>query len=132
MSAPKIPETPEARAAAILTALVRGATEQQAVALALEWGATPAEATGYVEQAHAAFLALARTSADLERGKALAQLLDLYAKTYRNSDYQRALAVRKEMSTLLGITAPAPKAAKPERDPLSDEIERLEKELGVS
>lgn len=132
MSVPKVPETPEARAAAVLTAIVRGATEQQAVGLALEWGATPAEAAGYVEQAHAAFLALARTSADVERGKALAQLLDLYARTYRNSDYQRALAVRKELSAVLGITAPAPKPAKPERDPLADEIGRLERELGVS
>jgi hypothetical protein len=126
------PETPEARAAATMTAIVRGATEQQALALAIGWGATPKEAVGYVEQAHAAFLALARTSGDLERGKALAQLLDLYAKTYRNSDYQRALAVRKEMSTLLGIGAAPPKPAKVERDPLADEIDRLEKELGVS
>ena len=132
MSAPKVPETPEARAAAVLTALTRGATEQQALALAVEWGATPAEAAAHIEQAHAAFLALARTSADLERGKALAQLLDLYARTYRNSDYQRALAVRKELSAVLGIAAPAPKPAKPERDPLADEIDRLEKELGVS
>ena len=131
MSAPKIPETPAERAAAVLTALVRGATEKQALAVALEWGATPPEAVGYVEQAHQAFRALARTDAEIERGKALAQLLDLYARTLKNSDYARALAVRKELSGLVGIVA-APKPTKPERDPLADEIERLEKELGVS
>lgn len=132
MSAPKIPETPAERAAAVLTMLVRGATEQQAVALALEWGATPAEAVDYVEQAHGTFLCLAKTSSDLERGKAVAQLLDLYQRCYRTSDYQRALAVRKELSGLLGIVAASPKPAKAERDPLAAEIERLEKELGVS
>ena len=132
MSVPKIPATPAERAAAVLTMLVRGATEQQALAAVLEWEATPAEAAGYVEQAHGVFRKLAQTSADVERGKAAAQLLDLYAKTYKNSDYQRALAVRKELSALLGIVAPAPKQAKPERDPLADEIDRLEKELGVS
>ncbi len=132
MSAPKTPETPAERAAAVLTMLVRGATEQQTVALALEWGATPAEAVDYVEKARDTFRQLGQTSPDIERGKAVAQLLDLYQRCYRNSDYQRALAARKELSGLLGIVAASPKPAKAERDPLADEIERLERELGVS
>lgn len=132
MTAPKIPETPAERAAGVLTMLVRGATEQQAVALALEWGAAPAEAVDYVEKARDTFRQLGETSPDVEKGKAVAQILDLYQRCYRNSDYQRALAARKELSALLGIVAASPKPAKPERDPLADEIERLERELGVS
>ena len=132
MSAPKVPETPTERAAAVLTMLVLGATEQQAAAVALEWGVTPAEAVGYLDEARETFRRLGQTSPDVERGKAVAQLLDLYQRCYRNSDYQRALAARKELSGLLGIVATSPKPAKAERDPLADEIERLEKELGVS
>jgi hypothetical protein len=128
----KIPETPAERAAAVLTMLVRGATDDQATEAAREWGATPAEAAAYLAAAAARFQKIAQTVADVERGKALAQLLDLYARTVKNSDYARALQVRKEMSTLLGLTAAAPKQAKPAHDPLADEIERLEKELGVS
>lgn len=132
MSAPKLPATPAERAEAVMTMLVRGATDEQATATALEWGATPAEAAGYLAGAAARFQKIAQTVADVERGKALAQLLDLYARTVKNSDYARALQVRKEMSTLLGLTAAAPKQAKPAHDPLADEIDRLEKELGVS
>lgn len=132
MTAPRIPSTPAERTEAVFTMLVRGATEEQTLAAAAEWGATPEEAVGYHAAALARFRKLSDVLADVERGKALAQLLDLYARCIKNSDYARALAVRKEMSALLGIGAPTAKPPKPAHDPLADEIEKLEKELNVS
>jgi hypothetical protein len=135
----KIPQTRAERADAVYTMLVKGATEDQVRSLVTgEWKATGEEAALLIVAAHDRFRQAAAIVEDVERGRLVVQLFDLYAKTLRNSDYQRALAVRRELSVALGLAGETKTKTKPkaetqdQADPLADEIAGLEKELGLN
>lgn len=58
-------------------------------------------ANGYIEQAGA-------WKRELEMGRAIARLNDIYARSMRVQDYQRALAAQRELNLIFGLHAPPP------------------------
>lgn len=122
--------------AAVIEAYLDGKTTDEIRARIEGWGCSDAEAALLLLKAEEKFRQLAATKADVELGKALAQLAGLWETATTMGDVRAALAVRKEMSVLLNLTPGQAKragaAVDGSVDPLDSEIRRLETELKVS
>lgn len=130
----KIPVNRAERVDAVFLMLLRAATEDQVRAIATaEWGVPEEEAALLIVLANERFQKVAQLARDMETGKAVMQLMDLYGRSLKGEDYGQALTARRQLSALLGLagqSTAAPKTNAP--DPLADDIDRLERELGVS
>lgn len=70
------------------------------------WGLTERSIDRYIAEATKMIQASAAFSRDLELGKAIARINDLYSRAHRVQDYKTCLAVQRELSELLGLYAP--------------------------
>lgn len=130
----KIPANRAERVDAVFVMLLRAASEDQVRQIATtEWGVPEEEAALLIVLANERFQKVTQLARDVENGKAVLQLMDLYGRSLKDEDYGQALTARRQLSALLGLagqSTAAPKASAP--DPLADDIDRLERELGVS
>lgn len=70
-----------------------------------QWQISTRQADNYIRKAKDQFEDLADTVRKQELGKALARLNDLYKRNLKINDFKAALAVQKEIDTLLGLHA---------------------------
>lgn len=78
-----------------------------------DWKVTPRQVDSYIAAANALIAADSEFARPRELGRAIAALDDLYQRCMRIMDYQRALATRRELNTLLGLhAAPAPQTVR--------------------
>lgn len=70
------------------------------------WGIKERTIEYLISKANARFEAHAKTIRDLELGKAIAGLSDLYSRAHRVQDYKTCLAAQRELNELLGLYAP--------------------------
>ena len=88
--------------------LVLGTSRAQIIQYAAnkEWNVSSRQIDNYIKQANDHFTTEAQSHREAELGKARRRLEDLYQKTMKVQDYQRALAVQREINALFGLYAP--------------------------
>lgn len=103
----------EARVNAVYGMLISGAKRYQILQYASSdkgekkpWNVTPRQVDSYIREANALIASEAEWHRSRETGRAIAALDDLYQRSMKVQDYQRALAVRRELNLLLGLYAP--------------------------
>lgn len=100
----------EQRVGQIFALLIAGASRRTILQFTAEkttWNLSERSVDSLVAAATRQIMASAAFNRDLELGKAIAQLNDLYAKCHRVQDYKTCIAARKELSELLGLYAPS-------------------------
>lgn len=128
-----VPQSRADRIEAVCLMFLRGATEEQVRILVAEWNVSEEETAILILSAQARFRKWAEIDSTMEKGKALGQLLDLYGRCLRNTDYARALATRKELNAVLGLTGEVKRKVRPAaEDPIAAEIAQLEEDLEIS
>lgn len=130
--APKVPETHAERVDAAVLLVVRGASVDAVRSQLLEWAGAHDAAELALAEATERLRKAGETTLDVERGKAVRRLEDLFGRCLRNADYGRCLAIQKELHAVTGLTGTvrAPKLAA-DTSELDAEISRLESALGV-
>lgn len=101
-----------ARVNEVYRLLLGGANRQDVldIAVKLGWNVSDRQVDTYIKRAKAALAKESRFRRASEFGKALNRLNNLYSKAVRISDYRTALAVQREINTLLSLYLPeAPK-----------------------
>lgn len=94
----------EERVTAVYGLLVRGATREEILRHgSATWSLTERQVEDYLSRATKRLEALAHYVREEELGRARAQLHDLYGRNMKVQDYKSALAVRKDLSELLGL-----------------------------
>lgn len=95
----------QARVDAIFNLLLQGATRHAILQFAARsgWGLSPRQVDTYIQRAREEFLRLAEVDRKEEFGTARAQLAMLFTKAMAKSDLRTARAIRKDMTTLLGL-----------------------------
>lgn len=88
--------------------LVLGTSRAQILQYATnkEWNVRTRQIDNYIKQANDHFVKESQSHREAELGKARRRLEDLYQKTMKVQDYQRALAVQREINALFGLYAP--------------------------
>lgn len=96
------------RVTTIYDLLVLGTSRAQIIQYAAnkEWDVSSRQIDNYIKQANDCFTQEAQAHREIELGKARRRLEDLYLKTMKLQDYQRALAVQRELNALFGLYAP--------------------------
>jgi hypothetical protein len=102
--------TIEARVTKVYEMLIAGARRYQILQYAAsekaDWNVSTRTVDYYIQEANALIAQEAEWHRGRELGRAIAALDDLYQRCMKVQDYQRALAVRRELNTLLGLHAP--------------------------
>ena len=97
----------EERVTVVYTLLIRGASREEILRHGAEkWTLATRQMEDYLARANRRLKELAAFIREEEIGRARAQLHDLYGKNMKVQDYRSALAVRKDLSELLGLYAP--------------------------
>ncbi len=97
----------EERVTTVYTLVIRGASREEILRYGSEtWSLTTRQVEDYLARATKRLKDLAAFIREEEIGRARAQLHDLYGKNLKVQDYKAALAVRKDLSELLGLYAP--------------------------
>ncbi len=99
----------EQRVGQIFGLLIAGASRRNILQFVSEkttWNLTERSVDNLIAISTKKIMASAAFTRDLELGLAIAQLHDIYAKSYRIQDYKTCIAARKELSELLGLYAP--------------------------
>lgn len=94
------------RVSTVYDMLLVGSTRSQIiqyVANKTNWDVSNRTIDNYIQRANAKFEEDAKTHRERELGRALARLNMLYQKTLQIQDYQRCLAIQKELNALLGL-----------------------------
>jgi len=108
MAAPKSTKSEiEARVSKVIDLLCMGLSRSEIVQYsAKEWGIAPRQGDEYIAKATAELKKRAAFDRDEELAKARERLTWLYKKCISVQDFQRALAVQKELNALYGLYAP--------------------------
>lgn len=133
MSKPaEAPQSHPARVDAAVVLLVRGASVDAVRAQVDDWTGGGDPSTLVLAEATERLRKAGETALDIERGKAVRRLEDLYARCLRNSDYARCLAIQREIGRVTGLTGEVRAPRVPaDTSALDEEIQRLESALGV-
>jgi len=95
-----------------------------------EWNVTSNTIGVYINRAKGELVKEIRKSAVQHLAKSVMQLEDLYVKCYEEQDYRGALAVRKHMDDVLGVSADKlEKGLEDVEEDLDDELEALVRDV---
>ena len=96
--------TDDGRLADVTRLLRDGATHEQIAGWADRQGYRGV--SGLIERAEAKIQAASRVNLDLEAGRAISRLNDLYARFHEDGDYKGCLQVQAQHSKILGLDRP--------------------------
>jgi len=97
------------RTRAVYEKLVQGASRAEILQYVAKeaWGINERSIDYYIQRATKKLEKEAAPAREIELGKAKARLAMLFARSLQIKDYKGALAIQKEINTLLGLNAPA-------------------------
>jgi len=99
----------EARVNKVIEMLILGlprASAIQYVTNSTDWNVSDRQVDNYIAEANKEVEKYSQTVRERELGKAIRRLEMLFQSCMKVQDYQRALAVQKELNELLGLKAP--------------------------
>lgn len=97
----------ETRINKVFDLLVAGASRSQIIQYASDkgkWNITDRQIDSYIKEAHTRLIEVGKTHREIELGRAIARLNNLYFLSISLQNYNVALGVQKEINKLLGLS----------------------------